>query len=120
MLIVDQLLLLDSRNLVMNRTAITTLSKNLKQVESKSAGKLASSTKKRFFDDHTICIWARNMVERGGRVEEAVQTLLNRADAAIAHGRCSQAMYNAAIDICGHRGNLVEAGSIFSQVCFSV
>lgn len=68
----------------------------------------------RFFDEHTISIWAQNMVKRGGQPTNAVQLILNRMDKGRAHQ--TTALYNSALDICGHHGLLVDAASILHKM----
>lgn len=69
---------------------------------------------KRHFDQYTISIWAKNMVQRGGSTQEALRLLMNRMDSGRA--RHTTVLYNTALDICGHKGMLLEAGQIFHQM----
>lgn len=79
-----------------------------------SPGPFRHAPKGRRFDAHTISIWAHNMVQRGGSAQEALRMLLGR----LQRGRLPHTtpLYNTALNICGHRGMLLEAGRILHQM----
>lgn len=69
---------------------------------------------RRIFDEHTVTIYATNMATRGGDPKAAIQFILNRIESRrIAP---STPLFNAAIDICGHQGMLIEAARILHQM----
>jgi len=70
--------------------------------------------KKRRFDAHTISIWSKGMVERGGSTDTALSTLLGRmADGRLPH---TTPLYNTALSICAKKGLLSEAARILHQM----
>lgn len=77
-------------------------------------GLKSSSGRPRLFDEHTVSIWAENMAKRGGKAEEAVNMVMNRMDSGKA--RHTTPLYNTALDICGHKGMMVEAAEIVQKM----
>jgi pentatricopeptide repeat protein len=79
------------------------------------ASKLSSPAKKsRYFDPHTISIWATNIAARGGSVDSALKMLLGRVGRLRPHQQ--PPLYNTALDICGQRGMTSEAASILHRM----
>jgi pentatricopeptide repeat protein len=70
--------------------------------------------KKRFFDPHTVSIWAQNMARRNGATKEALGLILNRMESRRAGH--TTALYNSALDICGHGGRLLDSARIMHQM----
>lgn len=70
--------------------------------------------KKRRFDEHTVSIWAQSMVQRGASPKDAIRMILNRID--LGRAKPTTALFNTAIDICGHEGLLVDAGQLLHRV----
>ncbi|PJF17091.1 hypothetical protein PSACC_03111 [Paramicrosporidium saccamoebae] len=68
----------------------------------------------RYFDPHTVSIWAENMSRRGASPAEAVRLILNRMD--MGRARHRPELYNTALDICGHNGMLMDSARILHKM----
>ena len=104
----------------LSHLSFSTATQGTKHTHSSSSSPSRQKTKSngpvktRFFDEHTISIWAQNMVKRGGEPTNAIQMILNRMDSGKAHHTTE--LYNSALDICGHFGLLSEAASILHKM----
>jgi hypothetical protein len=67
----------------------------------------------RYFDAHTVSIFAENMARRGSSPNEAIRAIMNRMDRGRARHRPE--LYNTALDICGHNGMLMDAATILHK-----